>query len=199
MATKPNASATKTEAPDATLDEAELESGVALDAEEETEEETADHGSLAEDDPDAEEEEVSEDLFAELPVLPKGTYQMELIKCTARVTESDTRSGYRSGIEFTFEPDRGEFPDAPTIRDTVWASFYDDDKPGFRDMNRKAVKNYRAAGLFPDQVILTGKPGGAKKVKYDYDENIGSMFAIKVGVEEYQEEKRNRIQAIKQG
>jgi hypothetical protein len=110
---------------------------------------------------------------------------------------SDDHPGYRSGIEYTFEPDRGEYPDAQNVRVTVWANFYDDDKPGMKDMNRRLVTKFREAGLFPDKVILSGKPGGAKKVKFDYDAPIGSMFKLGVIVEEYKGEKSNKINAIK--
>jgi purine-nucleoside phosphorylase len=64
-------------------------------------------------------------------------------------------------------------------------------------MNRRAVIRARAAGIFPEQVVLTGKPGSAKKVKMDYDENVGAMFKVGVGVEEYAGEKKNRITALK--
>ena len=164
---------------------------------EEEEEAAASTADLAEEDPDAEDEAVDESLFAALPVLPKGKYEMELTKTAPRTATADDRPGYRSGIEFTFEPDRSEFPDAPKIKETVWASFYDDDKPGFKDMNRRAVKRFREAGLFPEQVILSGKPGTAKKVKYDYDEKVGGMYQVGVGVEDYQGEQSNRINALK--
>lgn len=168
------------------------------DEEDEEEEETVRGEGAGEEDPEAEEEEVDESLFAEAPVLPKGNYEMELVKCAPRLSTSDERSGYRSGVEYTFEPDRSEYPDEPNVKVTLWASFYDDDKPGFKDMNRRIVKSFREAGLFPEPVILIGKPGTAKKVKMDYDENIGGMYKVRVGVEEYQGEKRNRVEAVKE-
>lgn len=171
-------------------------------AAEEEEEEGVAAGSISEEDPDAEEEEVDEDLFKALPVLKAGNYEMTLTKHAPRIANADDRDGYRSGVECTFEPDRAEYPDAPVVRDTAYARFYDDDKPGFRDMNRKTVKTFRGASLFPEdgEVRLVGKPGAAKKVKMDYDEHIGEQFMVKVVEEEYPKgsgEKQNRIVAIK--
>lgn len=161
-----------------------------------TEEETASADGV--DDSEDEEEAADESLFAEQPIMPKGKATMELVKCRSRVSVSDERPGYRAGIEYVFEPDRSEYPDAAQVKKTVWGNFYDDDKPGMKDMNRRAVKQFRDAGLFPDQVILVGKKGGdSKRVKFDHDDVIGGMYDLNLGIEEYQGEKSNNILAIK--
>jgi predicted nucleic acid-binding Zn-ribbon protein len=183
-----------------TEEDDEEEEGSATPAPDTEDEEAAASDGVDDDDESNEEETVDEDLFAALPIMPKGAHEMELTKCASRIQTSEDREDgdYRSGIEYAFEPDRSEHPDAGVVKVTVWARFFSDDKPGFKDMNRRLVKQFREAGLFPEPCVLTGKPGVAtKRVKFDYDEPVGGMFKVGLGVEEYQGEKRNRINAIK--